>query len=187
MSNRLRMAVGAMVLATCLGAGSLRAQEAESRPFMTPTTSRPSSFDGQWGRVLLSLAVVAGLIVLARVVLKRVNPSAMMAGRCGAMEVLARSTLSMKHQLVLVRLGRRVLLLGAAPQGLCTLCELTDPAEIAQVLDTLHKGGGDEFLKQVQAKSQQFEQASADAPSPEAGPVRRLSDKIRNEFREDQP
>jgi flagellar biogenesis protein FliO len=176
-------------------AGPLRAETPEDRPFAaSPTSSKPPS-DGYWPRVLLSLAAVAGLIVLARFLLKKANLSSRGLGKCAAMEVLGRSSLSMKHQLVLVRLGQRVLLLGLSPQGVNTLSELTAAQEIAQVLDSLRTGRGDEFLKTLQDKTAQFAEADArevgnagtGAASAPGGSVRRLSAKLQKELGEDQP
>ena len=186
MRSRQWMAVAAMGLALCLAPVSLRAAEAdiEGKALKTSTSQKGLEPDGYWPRVILSLAAIAGLIFLARHLLRRAGNSSRFLGRCQAMEVLARSPISMKHQMVLVRLASRVLLVGVGPAGMNTLCELTDAREIAQVLDQLHKGGGDEFLKKLQDKSAEFSQAAGgDAQSP--GSLRRLSDKLQNELREE--
>lgn len=193
MRMRQWMAVGVLAL-TISWAGPLRAQGVEDRPVGGGATATKPAADGYWQRVLLSLAAVGGLIVLARYLLKKANLSSRGLGRCAALEVLGRSSLSMKHQLVLVRMGRRVLLLGLSPQGINTLSELTAPDEIAQVLDSLRKGGGDEFLRKLQGQAAKFAQADGNdlknvaakaAATAPTSSVRRLSDKLRQELGEE--
>jgi flagellar biogenesis protein FliO len=177
MRMRQWIAVGVLILATSW-ASPLRAQDVEDRPPGGAPASKKPADDGYWQRVGLSLLAVGGLIVLARYLLKKANLSSRGLGRCAAMEVLGRSPLSMKHQLVLVRMGERLVLLGLSPQSVSTLSEITDAQEIAKVLESLRKGGGDDFLRMLQDKSAQF----ADADTSASGsPIRRLSDKLRED------
>ncbi|MFM9958290.1 MAG: FliO/MopB family protein [Phycisphaerales bacterium] len=52
----------------------------------------------------------------------------------GLLEVLGRYPVSRGHSLVLLKLDRRVLLLGQSPAGFTALSELTDPEDVASVL-----------------------------------------------------
>ncbi len=72
------------------------------------------------------------------------------------MQVLNRGYLTTKHQMVLVRFGQRVLLVGVSPQGVNVLSEMSDPEEAAAVLARL------EGTKAGSASSE-FEQAIKDA------------------------
>jgi flagellar biogenesis protein FliO len=58
------------------------------------------------------------------------------AGRRGsaaaaAVQVLSRTHLSSKQKILLIRVGRRVLVVGDGAGGLATLCEIDDPDEVA--------------------------------------------------------
>lgn len=89
----------------------------------------------QWGRTLVALAVVVLLIFVARIMLKRFGP---VSGprRREVLDVLARATVSPRHQLLLVRVGRRVVLVGQGPSSLTTLSEVTDSQEVAALIET---------------------------------------------------
>jgi flagellar biogenesis protein FliO len=52
----------------------------------------------------------------------------------GAIEVLGRNHLSPKQSLTLVRVGRRVVLVGVAPERLSPLCVIDDPQEVAELV-----------------------------------------------------
>jgi flagellar protein FliO/FliZ len=72
----------------------------------------------------LALAICGGCMVLARRFAPRVGN--------GAIQVVGRVSLSPRHTVYLLRVGERVLLLGAGPQGAPTLLgeidEFTDAA-----------------------------------------------------------
>ena len=95
----------------------------------------------QWGRTLGALALVVVLIFAARIMLKRFGP---VSGgqRRDMLDVLARATVSPRHQLLLVRLGRRVVLVGQSPASLTTLSEVTDADEVASLIEAASSGTG---------------------------------------------
>lgn len=93
-----------------------------------------------WIRTGLALAVVVVLVLLARWLLRGVATRGLGAGRGGPMRVLARTALSGRHQLLLVRLGERLLLVGASAGQLNTLSEITDPAERDRLLEAIGQG-----------------------------------------------
>ena len=95
-----------------------------------------------WVQTLLALALVVALIFGVRFVLKRFSALGGPVGSSGAVEVLARSALSPKERLFVVRFGRRVLLLGSAPGGLTTLSEITDAEEISNLLAAVKSSKG---------------------------------------------
>jgi flagellar biogenesis protein FliO len=135
------------LVGTCLAQSAPTTTPAgfESTPILTPApASRPSGPEGgairrdiaspldDWGRTVLALAVVLLIILGLRFVLKKL--SRRVAGpRGGAVEVLSRTSLQPRHQLLLVRMGRRLLLIGAGPAGLTTLSEVSDPEEVAEL------------------------------------------------------
>jgi flagellar biosynthetic protein FliO len=83
---------------------------------------------------IFPLLAVLGLIVAAALVVRRFLPARVTLGSGGAMEVLARLPVGAKQQLVLVRLGRRVLLLGVSPERMTMLCEVDDADQAATLL-----------------------------------------------------
>jgi flagellar biogenesis protein FliO len=104
----------------------------------------PGDGDGVWPwvRTLLALAAVVGLVLLARWLFRGAAGRAALPGRRPGkrqdpLQVVARRGLSSRHQLFLVRLGERLVLVGAGPQGLATLSEVTDPAERDRLLEAL--------------------------------------------------
>jgi flagellar biogenesis protein FliO len=98
---------------------------------------------GGWLRTLGALAVVAGLIFAARWLLRRWHLAGP-AGQAGPMEVLARATVSPRQQLLLVRLGRRLVLVGAGGGTMSTLAEVSDQAEVDELMQSVKtvKGAG---------------------------------------------
>lgn len=87
-----------------------------------------------WYRsTLVSLAVVLGVIAGLALLFKRLMPSHRQ-GRGGLVEVVGRTHLSAKQSLNLVRVGRRLVLVGATPEGMRALCEIDDPREVMEIL-----------------------------------------------------
>ena len=98
------------------------------RPSRSPRFRSPSAIssnprpDGGWSNlalVALILAACGGIAIASRRVGKR--------GSVGAMQVVGRVGLSPKHSVYLLRVGPRVLVIGAGPQG--------PPALIAELDD----------------------------------------------------
>jgi flagellar biogenesis protein FliO len=77
--------------------------------------------------VAAALAVVGGVSLAS----KRLAP----ARDGGSIQVVGRSSLSARHAVYLLRVGERVLIVGAGPQGApSTLGEVTDPAELTRLI-----------------------------------------------------
>lgn len=81
------------------------------------------------GRTVAALAVVAAMIVGIWLALRLLRTRSGMPGGGKGLDVLARTPLSPKHQLFLVRWGDRELLIGAGPEGLTTLAQATKTDE----------------------------------------------------------
>jgi flagellar biogenesis protein FliO len=96
-----------------------------------------------WLRTLGALAVVAGLIFAARRLLRRWAGSAP-AGQAGPMEVLARASVAPRQQLLLIRLGKRLVLIGSGGGTMTTLAEVSDEAEVDDLMQSVKaaKGAG---------------------------------------------
>lgn len=101
---------------------------------------RGHSDDVPWYRNgLMSLFAVLVAIGLLAYLARRFVPSVRTMNG-GAIEVLGRSHLAAKQTLVLVRIGRRVLLLGATGDRIATLCDVHDPDEVAELLVATSRG-----------------------------------------------
>jgi len=156
--RRTRWMAAACVLALLASPAARPLSAADDDPATRPVRKAPGDaagervlsrdgapFGGGWGRTILALAMVVALIFLARYLLRRLG-SRGAAGGARPIEIVARVSLSARQQLVLVRLGGRLLLLGAGTDGIRTLTEITDPAAVAELT-----GGGSEAKPPPQA------------------------------------
>ncbi|MHC4415037.1 MAG: flagellar biosynthetic protein FliO [Planctomycetota bacterium] len=105
---------------------------------------------GEVVRVAGALAVVLGLLVLLRAMLRRVGSSLEGGGRpSGVAEVVARYPVARGQQLVVLKLGRRIVLLHQTKTAMTTLSEMSDPEEVAALLarieSTPRRGAGGRF------------------------------------------
>jgi flagellar biogenesis protein FliO len=114
-----------------------------------PTTQRASAKPGASGnggfdvrRVILALGGVVALILLLKLGLKRVFGVASAPRSSRAVQVLTRSPLSPRHQLIMLRVGRRLLVVADGGGQMNTLSEITDPDEVAALLGQLQDDQG---------------------------------------------
>jgi len=81
-----------------------------------------------WG----ALGVVLGIIALVYWGVRRWLPTARI-GDQGAIRVVGRTAVSPKHQVALLQVGRRFVLVGVSPDRLTALGEVRDPEESAEL------------------------------------------------------
>jgi len=93
-----------------------------------------------YGRTLLALALVVGLIFLVRYVIARAKPSRRRPGRGRPLQVIYRTQIGLKRHLILIRMGRRLILAGSGPAGLSALSEVRDEEEVAELLAEAQAG-----------------------------------------------
>lgn len=129
------------------------AEGVEGRPVLPSSRTAPNSLEGQrlmngprggllegWQQTCVALAIVLVVLLLLRTLLKRLARPARGGPRGGAIEVLARTAVPPRQQLLLVRVGRRLLVVGSSPAGLSTLAEIADPEEAAELADAAMGG-----------------------------------------------
>lgn len=83
-------------------------------------------------KTLAALGLVIVLILGAGLLLRRYG-TVLQGGGSGAIELVASKAVGPKSRLLLVRFGKRLLLLGSGPGGLSMLCEAGDSDEEAEV------------------------------------------------------
>lgn len=135
------------------------------------------SSDRQGGTFSLiwPLCAVLGLIGLGVALVRRWLPSATAPTFGGGILVLSRQHLSSKQSLCLVRLGRRIVLVGITPERISTLSEILDADEAAAVVAAVERakpGSFSTLFGKLAGRGGGFE---ADGPElGERGPVREL-------------
>lgn len=105
----------------------------ENQP-LGPTTA-------EYARVLIGLLVVIGVIWGLSVLLKKFVTVRGITGASDSIKVLYTLSLAPTRTLYLIRLGDRILLVGASEGGLRTLAEIDDPLEVSTILKELEFKG----------------------------------------------
>ena len=100
---------------------------------------RPLDFSPSFWRPFLSLLAVLALIVLCAWLFRRFSPSSQHGRTNSAIEIIARSAISPKQSVCLIRLGRRLLLVGLSPNHMANLSAVDDPEEIALIMGEMEK------------------------------------------------
>ncbi len=125
---------------------------AASQPLVTSSSGKPSWISsyipGGFGTLksVGALAVVIGLIFLLKPIIRKLGgPMARVGGPSGVMEILAKYPFVKGQVFVLVKIDRRILLLCQTAQNSTTLCEYSDPDEVASLLRRLRDDEGDSF------------------------------------------
>lgn len=105
------------------------------------TLSRPpaSTGPGSWWRVLGALVLVLGAILGMRWLLRRGSATRNPAGPSRAVEVLSRTAVSPKQAVMLIRVGPRLLVVGAGTDSMNTLAEIDDPEQVSQLLGAVEQ------------------------------------------------
>lgn len=125
------------------------------------------TFADNWvGRTVLALALVIGLAVLLRGLLRRAaSTGGGLAGQLtaggrapsGLLSVLGRYPVARGQTLVMLKVDRRVLLLCQTAAGFRTLSEITDPEEVASILMTSRDEEGTSMAARFQTVMRDME------------------------------
>ncbi|MFG0249589.1 MAG: FliO/MopB family protein [Phycisphaeraceae bacterium JB051] len=110
-------------------------------PDSNPNEEEPlGSFSdtGSWIlNTITALGVVIALIFAMRMGMNKLSGRPVMGGRSGIVEVLSRTSLSPRNQVMLLRLGQRIIVVSEGPAGVRTLANVDDPDEVAGLLTTI--------------------------------------------------
>ena len=88
-------------------------------------------------RVMAALGIVIGLIFALRWCGRLFFPASTGRGASRAVEVLTRAPLSAKQQVMLIRVGRRLIVVGDSGAQMNALCEIRDADEVAALVGQL--------------------------------------------------
>lgn len=114
------------------------------RPRETPQGSVAARGAPSPWTAFTSLAVVVGVILAAARLWRKHGPSIGGGLPADALEILGRRPLDRRTAIQIVRCGSRILILGVAEDGLRTLAEITDPAEVDDLLAICRRGESDQ-------------------------------------------
>ena len=127
-----------------LGHPGAQAKRSQSTTLQPASDSGPAaSWSDHWlVRTVLALLCLGAMLGAARWFMLKIGPGGGLASQLGpggrapqgVMEVLGRYPVSRGHSLVLLKMDRRVLLLGQSAAGFTTLSELTDAEDVASIL-----------------------------------------------------
>jgi flagellar biogenesis protein FliO len=98
---------------------------------MTPHTST-AVFDTR--RLILALAIVLAAIFVSQQVWKRVGMPGAPGRASGALQVVSRLNIAPRQQVLLIRVGRRLVLIANSGTQMNPLCEIDDAEEAALLL-----------------------------------------------------
>lgn len=111
-----------------IGGGAESAPAAAAQPATGPSVTRVAG----------SLALVAALIVALGWAYRKLSVGTESA-KSGPVTLIGRSMLTPKHQVLVLKVGYRLVVIGDSGQGMQPLCEITDPAEMTTVLSAAGK------------------------------------------------
>lgn len=122
-----------------------------------------------WISTAGGLLVVLGAALLAARLLKAMTPGGGL-GESGPLHVLYRAPLGHKQAALLVKCGRRLLLIGSSGERLCTLAEIVDPEEVDLLrglcMQVRPRSTTRAFQEALRSKADELESADLSAPAP---------------------
>jgi flagellar biogenesis protein FliO len=98
------------------------------------TSSAFTSGTSDLSRIAIALLVVISLILLLRAGFRQITNGAVGGKGSKLVTVLSRSILSPKQQVLVLQVGKRLLVVGDSGGHMSSLCEISDPDEIASMV-----------------------------------------------------
>lgn len=112
-------------------------------------TRRNNTGSSPWTTFGILAVMIVAVVSIARL-WKKHGPMSSSALPPEAVELLGRKMIDQRNVIHLVRVGARIVIIGASPQGLATLAEVTDPVEVDVLAGLCQRRQGDA------AKAQSF-------------------------------
>lgn len=117
------------------GAGPFaRSTRGESLAKDSPETLKSKSVGSSVGTVVFLVVVLGGMLAVGLMVMKKVMPGGRALFSTPALEILGRTHFDPQRYLALVRVGKRLLVVGVGPNGFSPVSEITDDAEAAELM-----------------------------------------------------
>ncbi len=129
---RVAAVVAALAAAWCAHASFALQAATERQPLGAVAPATGGGGAGEAVRLVGALVVVVGLAFAAQWWIRRSGLVAKVQG--GAFEVIARHPVGRGQAVLVARFGARMLLVQQSREGLRTLCEIDDPAEVAELI-----------------------------------------------------
>lgn len=120
---------------------------------LSPVTSLTTALSG--------LAIVLGLFFLASWLLKRAMPKSARTLPGEVFDVLGRASLAARQPVHLIRIGRKLILVSVSADGVKTLTEITDPAEVDRLAGICAQQSTESSSSAFANVFQQFQSESA--------------------------
>ena len=126
-------------------------------------------------RVTLALGAVVSLILVFRWGARRFMIGGVTTGHSRAVQVISRTIVSPKQQLMLVKVGRRLVLVANTAAGMNAICEIRDEQEVADLLgqvsaeqgDSVSRAFGSLFRREEDKFSSDEPAGESDRPEPQ--------------------
>jgi flagellar biogenesis protein FliO len=156
-----------------------------------PTAEGSKTWNPGWLGLLWPLALVLTGIFVMFWAAKRYLPGLRRMAGSRAVEILGRTYLTPRQSVTVVKLGRRVLVIGQTAEQLSALASITDPEEVSEIVGLCESAGGHSstatFRKIFQRMDREYEGESADAAPPAGAATDDVSqedlDRVRGELR----
>ncbi|MBI1336379.1 MAG: hypothetical protein GC164_05395 [Phycisphaera sp.] len=108
-------------------------------PWLAASGSRSTGSSSGWAlKTLSALGLVIAMILFTRLAMQRLGGRVAAAGRSQAVQVLSRTTVAPRNHVLLLRVGGRILVVNDSSQGMRTLCEVSDPDEVASLIGSVN-------------------------------------------------
>jgi flagellar biogenesis protein FliO len=137
----------------------------------TPVTTQPSgtaakSGDWDFAKIPAALAGVVILIFVLRWAGKSIGGKVSNKNGGRGVEVLSRSMISPRQQMMVVRFGRKILLVGSSGGEMTPLCQIDQPDEVAEVLAQVNAGksASQSFRSAISGAEKPYEEAEVSEP-----------------------
>jgi flagellar biosynthetic protein FliO len=134
---------------------------------------------------LWPLLIVLALIGAVSLMLKRFMPNRKLIGGSDVLRIVARTSVGPKQQLMLVKIGRQLLLVGVAPERINALTTIDDPDQVALLMGEAASGRSDSMANTFaatmsdQAIAYKDPRTDEDATDATRGHVQGLLQKVR--------